>query len=461
MQLKAGAVVIAVTLMCASCSAFEISASVNGGSRGSPHDPRIASLADLSTRTLRERTYGSKIFIEQQVKSKPHVSYLVSYDSDDLRVYSRVDVPASPAPAQGYPVIIFVHGWVGIDAAPTLDFYYGADSNYGEMIDAYVDAGFAVLTPGWRGHGTVNGIPAEGIEFMKAWDNASYLSPVFYAIDVLNLVDGLATFDKADLDLSSINLVAHSQGGDVALIALAVSGEGSTVVNRIAAASIWSGCFPSRFTQLETYQPMEKSPEAFLSGDGTWNGTAVGADGSINANFVFGYPSDSIVTPIVANWTSQRHTFSVPAVADTFRGALDEMYHAINDQVGDLDDARYRIDFNPGGKAVVSHDPRVVDGMSQIGGFNQEQYLTEPLVLQHSDRDFYSLSEWNADLCNRVNLTGGSCHDFVYAENTHSLRVSEHRWFSSENAVAGFSYAIRRDIALFRGQNPAAIAYRQ
>jgi hypothetical protein len=86
-----------------------------------------------------------------------------------------------------------------------------------------------------------------------------------------------------------------------------------------------------------------------------------------------------------------------------------------------------------------------------------QEYLSEPISLQHSDRDFYSFPEWNADLCARVNLAGGTCYDFEYPENTHSLGVSEHRWFSSADAVAGFSTAIQRDIALFMGRNPSAI----
>jgi pimeloyl-ACP methyl ester carboxylesterase len=362
--------------------------------------PHIDSLAQLTTESLRQREYGSTIKVEKVSQRESFDSYLASYDSDGLRVYTRIDIPDSPRPDGGYPAVIFVHGWSGIERAPTYDFYYHEHADYSEMIETYVDAGFVVLVPGWRGHGTVNDVPADGIDFMAAWDNGSYISPVFYAIDVLNLIDGLQSFDQHDLDLKQINLVAHSQGGDVALIALAVAGEGSKVKNDISAASIWSGTFPSRFTQLLTYWPMQTTTEAFFSGDGTWNSTAIGADGRVNEHFVFGYPSDWIVTVDTADWS-----------------------------------------------------------MSLIGGFEQEQYLTEPLALQHSDRDFYSFPAWNADLCERVNKAGGTCHDFEYPENTHSLRVSENRWFSGETAVPGFSAAIRRDIALFQGDDPADIAF--
>lgn len=360
-------------------------------------------------------------------------------------------------PSHGYPVVIFVHGWVGIEGAPLLDFYYDPESNYAQMIDAYVDAGFVVMTPGWRGHGSVNGVAADGIEFMAAWDNGSYISPVFYAIDVLNLLDGLSSV--AQLDLSRINLVAHSQGGDVALIALAVAGEGSKVTNEIHAASIWSGTFPTRFTQLETYWPMQASREAFLCGDGTWNGTAIGADESVNPSFIFGYPSDWIGSPNAGDWTWQNDTWNLPSVVDAWAVKLDQMYGAVNKYVAEIDDASYSIAVIPGARPQVSHDPRVIEGMREIGAFHKPQFLTEPLALQHSDRDFYSFPEWNADLCRRINQAGGDCHDFGYKGNTHSLRISEHAWFSGNHSEPGFSYALQRDIALFRGENPAGVSF--
>ena len=417
--------------------------------------PRIESLDDVSINTLRQRSFGSSINIEEQPASDDHDVFIASYESDGLRVYSRIDVPASPVPGGGYPVVLFVHGWAGIEAAPASNFYLDDDSNYQEMITSYVEAGFVVFTPGWRGHGTVNGVPADGIEFMKAWDNGSYLSPVFYAVDVLNLLDSLATFEKAELNLENINMVAHSQGGDVALLALAIAGEGSGVATGISSASIWSGCFPSRFTQLETYEAMQKSPEAFLAGDGSWTGTPVGASGATNPHFVFGYPADWIGTPHTEEWTWQRDTFSMPTVADALEKKLSEMYGAINQYVEDIDDAVYELHRSPDGRAEIVHDDRVRTAMAKVDAFYMEEYLTEPLTLQHSDRDFYSFSEWNADLCARVSRAGGTCHDFEYVGNTHSLRVSENWWFSGEESVPGFETAMRRDIALFRGDDPA------
>lgn len=423
-----------------------------------PPATQIESLDDLSIDSLRERTYGgSAIKVETTLATKPHSTYMASYESDGLRVYSRIDVPSTTAPESGYPVVIFVHGWIGVDAAPDLQFYFDDDSNYAAMIDAYVTAGFVVMTPGWRGHGTVNGIAADGIEFMHAWDNSSYVSPVFYAIDVLNLLDSLSSFETVGLNLSSINMVSHSQGGDVALIALAIASEGSKVGNQWAAASFWSACFPSRSTQFLTYAAMQMTPESFLSGDGSWNGTAVGANGEVNHDFIFGYPPDWIDTPHPDAWTWQKETWASTSVAEVLSSRAEQMYTVINSQVRDINGANFELGVDATGRTTITHDSRITNAMSRIDAFDMDEYMTVPINLQHSDRDFYSFPDWNADLCARINSADGICHDFMYRENTHSLGVSDRRWFSSTDAIAGFSKAIQRDIALFNGNDPKTI----
>jgi pimeloyl-ACP methyl ester carboxylesterase len=374
---------------------------------------------------------------------------MAAYYSDGLRIYARVDTPTTPMPESGYPVIVFVHGWMGVQAAPSTDFYMDENSMYDKMIHAYTEAGFTVFTPGWRGHGTINGIPADGIEFLQAWDNSTYLSPVFYAIDTLNLIDGLDSYKGATLDLDNVNLVSHSQGGDVALIALAVAGEGSRVRQKISAASFWSACFPARDTQFRTYQAMENSPQAFLSGDGSWTGTAISENGDINPAFIFGYPADWIDSPNVDEWTWQHDVFSTPTVAAVIESRLAERYDAINKQVADVNDADYEFIAYPDGAFKIIDDSRIATSMSNIDAFEMEEYLSESILLHYSDRDFYSLPEWNADLCDRVRATGGSCQNFEYAENTHSLGVSDNNWFSSASAKPGFEEALKRDIDLF------------
>lgn len=409
-------------------------------------DPRIPSLSVLTVKELKARTYGSSLtFLDQRVDESQR-TFIAEYESDSLRVLTRVDVPDTTPPAGGFPVVIFLHGWVGIDNAPAFDFYLSGSTSYQAMIDFHVDAGYIVMTPGFRGHGD-----ADGREFMVAWDNGSYISPVFYAIDVLNLVDSLdAVEGRSDaVDLFELNpeqlfLTSHSQGGDVALIVAAVAGEKSGLRHRIAGTSIWAGTFPSRLVQLETYYPMQVTAEAFFAGDGSWNGSPVGEDGSVNENYVFAYPPDWIGTVDRSKWTWQEEAWSFSSVPDAWARKLDEMYAAVNEYVGDIHGATYAIVEN-GGAASIRHDAAVEDAMARIGAFNTPEYLTEPLLLHFSDRDFYSIPAWNYDLCRRVNEAGGNCVAHEYAGTNHTLKVSEHRWFSPDGTQDGFSEALRRD----------------
>lgn len=443
-------------------------------------DPQLDTLADISIEALRSRPYGSVVTIESRLYSShdesgyshffaadgspPYNTYMTSYQSDGKRVYSRMDMPSSPPPQDGYPVLILVHGWVGLQDAPAFDFGYQVDSLYSRYINAFVDAGYLVLTPGWRGHGIVNDIPAEGSEFMETWDNGSYISPLFYAIDVLNLIEGIQSIENMDwvnwgiegneaprVNHRKIHLTGHSQGGDSALTVMSVSGENSTLKNTVSSASLWSGCIGTRFAQADIYGPMATTLEAFMSGDGTWTGGATGRDGSINPNFVFAWPPDWIGTLDThsADWSWQADNWKLKTVAEALQIKFSEMYNAINENVENINDASFEIALDNTGKAIVRHDPRIAEAMRRISAYNYEQYLTEPLLFHHSDQDYYSIPEWNSELSARINANGGNSHDFTYPGNTHSLLISKYAWFSRKGTREGFKSMISHDLSMF------------
>lgn len=431
--------------------------------------PTLDSLEALSIETLRQRSYAADIHIEQSIAPTSagggHQRYLGGYLSDGLAVYLRIDVPSTKPPSGGYPSVVFVHGWVGEQAAPDYDFELGTASASEAVIEAYVGAGFVVLTPGLRGHGTVFGSAAEGLEFLRAWDNRSYLSPIFYAIDVLNLIAGLESLERVDwqawgreprltvrLDQARINLAGYSQGGDVALTVLAVAGENSALATPIQAASIWAGCFASRFEQAALYGPMQDTAMAFTAGDGRWNGSATAADGRRNADFVFAYPSDLIVNPSPADWTWQADSWHLPTVETSLNKTYSDMYARYRAGIADLVDIKYTLERDLEGSLVVVHAAGLARQLEQIGGYHAAHYLTEPINLHHSDRDFYSPPAWNANLATRVNVAGGRLRDFVYPGTTHSLSVSSEAWFSPAGTVDGRATMLARDIALFSGQ---------
>lgn len=442
---------------------------------------RIDSLSELSIEALRARSYQAEFTIEKEldiqcvdpdvVKSLPnetgaYKSYMVSYNSDGLRVYSRLNIPNGPVPKNGFPTIVFAHGWVGAAAAPTYTLGCDPKSMYSENTDAYARAGYAVVIPGYRGHATVNEVPGEGIEFIHTYDNGSYLSPMFYAVDVMNLVAGLEGViesplleRKTSFDTTDLKLAAHSQGGDVALTILAATGEGAKNGLSFARASIWSGTFPDRFTQVRTYNAMQKTPEAFLSGDGSWNGTAIGEKGEVNPNFVFGYPRDWIETPDPSKWTWQKETWDDTSVKGAVKTKLDRMYETMHASVDDMDETGYKIVGNEDGSFDVIHDPELVNIMMKVGGFRFPEYLSEPLILHYPDRDFSSFPGWNTDLCRRIRAADGQCTTFEYRENTHGMRLGKHAWHTSTQAVEGYPVMVARDVEFFKNGDPTTIPF--
>ncbi|MBO6695682.1 MAG: alpha/beta hydrolase [Henriciella sp.] len=435
-------------------------------------------LSDISIDALRNRQYGQGELamiapIDRTCTSQEHsgerprqaTRLMARYQSEGQSLYARIDVPFEPPPPQGYPVMVFAHGWVGSENAPDWHFGCTLESSYGDVygnvINAWAEAGYVVLVPGYRGHGTVKGVPAEGHSDMLAWDNGAYLMPSFYAVDVLNLIAASQSVESINvldehgaprtirLDPSRYFINGHSQGGDVTLTVLAATGEGAQSEIEFAGGSIWAGNIAARFEQLATFDAMSTSPEAFLAGDGTWTGTAIGSDGTANANFIFGFPPDWIGSPHPEDWTWQSETFSRPRIEGALRAKAIDMYETLNEQVGEFENLSWEVDTTDAGQAFVSHDPRLIEIMSRIGGADAAEFLTEPLHLHFSDRDYYSLPIWNFDLCERANAAGGACQTFEYFGNTHSLGVSEHDWFSPPGSQAGHAAFINHDLCRF------------
>jgi dienelactone hydrolase len=419
--------------------------------------PDIPNLSVLSISHLRNRQYGSEF-----VKLKPidnnsdgYSSLMFSYKSDGLVNYARIDIPQKSAPVTGYPVLLYSHGWIGIENAPSFNFFLDQKGSQAEYIDSLAKQGYVVVTPGWRGHGTVNGVPAQGIEFMQRWDNASYISPIFYAIDMLNALDSIQSIttltsepSPINIDLNKIFLSGHSQGGDTALLTLAIAGESSTVKQKISAASIFSGCFLPRLQQGELYSSMSTSPQAFLAGDGRWTSSATSYDGQVNPDFQFGFPADWIGTPNSSDWTWQNKTWSTSTVKQAFQKKYDEMYNTL--QKNHLTEDLYTLETNDMGRTVIQHPNHIQAAYAATSPIYYPQYLQEPLVLHHSDRDYYSPSKWNQELVQTILKSGGSAVNFEYPGNTHSLTISQHKWFSENYNQTGLNRMLTHDINWFK-----------
>jgi len=419
--------------------------------------PEIPNLNILAIDSLRLRAYGSEFtwLTTLPRNNSTYHSVIAAYTSDGLRVYARIDIPNTPPPEQGYPVVLFSHGWVGLDGAKDFDFFIDQKGSQGQYLQALAENGFVVITPGWRGHGIVNGINADGIEFIQQWDNATYISPIFYAIDMLNALESIESLtnskwgqDQISVNQHKVFLSGHSQGGDSALLVLAVAGESSMVKQPIRAASIFSGCFLPRLEQGELYSSMSMSPQAFMAGDGRWTASATGYNGQVNPDFQFGFPPDWIGTTNTSDWTWQNKTWSTETVKQAFAKKYNEMYNIL--QKNHLIEESYQLVTNENGRTIVRHPSKIEAAYSATSPIYYPQYLQEPLVLHHSDRDYYSPSKWNQELVEAVLMSGGSAINFEYLGNTHSLTISQHKWFSENYHQVGLEQMISHDVNWFK-----------
>jgi hypothetical protein len=172
---------------------------------------------------------------------------ILSARLNGLRQFIRLDLP-NPSPDSNTPWVLFAHGWVGPKAAPLWRFNLDPGSYYGDLIERFRQSGYAVAFPGYRGHGTFHRAPAEGLEYLKAFDNESHLIPIFYALDLI-----AASLALQERFHSHPAVFGHSQGADSALIALGVANDLDASDFRPYAASLWAGTIASRAVQFAAF----------------------------------------------------------------------------------------------------------------------------------------------------------------------------------------------------------------
>jgi dipeptidyl aminopeptidase/acylaminoacyl peptidase len=161
---------------------------------------------------------GSDIVVGQTLApGANYKSYIVSYQSDNLKINALMTVPTGQKPETGWPVIIFNHGFI-----PPAQ--YRTTERYVAYVDAFARNGYIVFKSDYRGHGSSEGRATGG-----------YGSPD-YAIDVLNAVASIKRYK--DADPNRIGMWGHSMGGSVTLRAMVVSQD-------IKAGVIWAGVVAS------------------------------------------------------------------------------------------------------------------------------------------------------------------------------------------------------------------------
>lgn len=183
---------------------------------------------------LREHSYNSSLGELKKVSENTnYISYLTSYDSDGLRINGLLTQPKGDKPLNGWPAIIFLHGYIPPSQYQTL-------TNYSSYVDYLARSGFVVFKIDLRGHGESEGEPS----------GAYYSSD--YVIDTLNAYSALQS--TSFVDSEKIGLWGHSMAGNVVFRAFAAKPD-------IPAVGIWAGAVYSYLDFREygisdaSYQP--------------------------------------------------------------------------------------------------------------------------------------------------------------------------------------------------------------
>ena len=165
--------------------------------------------------SLRQQVYpGSEIVIEQTLTSGVNYErYISSYLSEGLKIYALLTVPQGEKPADGWPVVVFNHGYIPPDQ-------YRTTERYVAHVDGFARNGYIVLRSDYRGHGDSEG------EARGAYDSPAY------TIDILNAVAAMK--DYPDADPERIGMWGHSMGGSITLQVMVATQD-------VKAGVIWAG----------------------------------------------------------------------------------------------------------------------------------------------------------------------------------------------------------------------------
>lgn len=179
---------------------------------------------ELTIPYLRNREYTSQLGAQEKLsETSTYTRYLSSYDSDGLKVNGLLTVPKGEEPAEGWPAIIFIHGYI----APSV---YETTQNYESYVDYFARNGFVVFKIDLRGHDDSEG------EASGAYYSGDYI------VDTLNAYSALQSSDFVKKD--GIGLWGHSMAGNVSMRSLAAKPD-------IPAVVIWAGA-------VYSYEDMQK-----------------------------------------------------------------------------------------------------------------------------------------------------------------------------------------------------------
>lgn len=267
-------------------------------------------LNPLSIEALRQREYpGSDITIEETLTAGSNYQrYIASYKSDGLKIYALLTVPNGQKPQNGWPVVIFNHGYISPKEYKTTERYIA-------YTDAFSRNGFIVFKPDFRGNGNSEG------EATGAYGSSGYTT------DVLNAVSSIKK--HKDADAGRIGMWGHSMGGFITLRAMVISAD-------IKAGVIWAGVVGSYEDLLARWRRPNASPYPSPSGfGGSWRRNLIEQYGDFKTNPAFwqSISANSYVKDISGPLQLQ-HGSADPSVPVEFSQKLNDELKAADKEVG-------------------------------------------------------------------------------------------------------------------------------
>jgi dipeptidyl aminopeptidase/acylaminoacyl peptidase len=183
----------------------------------------------MAIERLRSREYLASDFeIEEKLANGTNFERLVvSYKSEGLKIYGLLTIPLAEMPENGFPAILFIHGYIPPDVYSTINSYPTYQARLAR-------AGFVTFKPDLRGHGDSEGEP-ESAHFSEK-----------YVIDTLYALGYLQNYPEVNPE--RIGYWGHSNGGEIGLRVAVVTDE-------IKAYSLWAGVVGSFEDLFETYNP--------------------------------------------------------------------------------------------------------------------------------------------------------------------------------------------------------------
>jgi len=183
-----------------------------------------SSLEQITIPYLRKKEFKSSLGkLDQISQNSSYTSYLTSYNSDGLKINGLLTIPASEKPKEGFPAIVFIHGYIPPTEYKTLE-------RYVDYVDYVARNGFVVFKIDLRGHGDSEGNPGGG------YFGADYVT------DTLNAYSALQNSDF--VNPKAIGLWGHSMAGNIVMRSMAVK-------PTIPAAVIWAGAVYTYTDQRE------------------------------------------------------------------------------------------------------------------------------------------------------------------------------------------------------------------